>query len=272
MASSSALPKGQGRVGSAGIGSSLVSTRTRIGTLPGVAAGPVADRAEGPEEGGDGRPIVDVGDVEDLEAGLAEHAARVGVGPGVLAHPSEDLPRGGLGVATPFGVGEDVELDLPDPQPVELLGERPMGIIQRLGGGLPPGPDQAGHLGAGRQVIRVVRADHLDLVEPDRPVGPGDFLLGGTSRSQRPGRSGSSSRRSEGWASTGPDPVVGISDHGSRPLVQCRPRGCSDGRFLLDRPTSSERAGQGGPIDRGSRATRENPWVPVAQAPPRNPG
>ena len=145
--------------------------------VPGVRRRPVADLPEGVGQGRGGAQKVDVLDVEDLRSRLIEDAAGVRVRSRVLPLRLQGLPGHRLGIATALGVGEDVELDLPDAEVAELLGERPMGVVEPFGGLGPDRGDQAEDPRARGQVIRVMGADHLELVEPqlvvERPVVAG---------------------------------------------------------------------------------------------------
>ena len=92
------------------------------------------------------------------------------IGARVAIGSPEDLPRSGLGVSASLGVVKQVELDLTDSLDRELLGERRMGVLESLGLALARGRDQRPHRRAGLHVVRIVRADHLDLV-PSKVVG-----------------------------------------------------------------------------------------------------
>ena len=131
--------------------------------MPRVGERPGADLRQGVDEGRGRRAVVDVLDVEDLQARLAEPG--VDVGAGVLAQPLEGLPHRRLGIVAALGVGEEVQLDLADAA-VELLGERPVRVVEPLGPALAARGDQAQDVRGRGDVVGVVRADDLDLVEP----------------------------------------------------------------------------------------------------------
>src|SRR6185312_243710 len=99
-------------------------------------------------------------------ARLAELATGVGIGAGFLSQPLEDDPGSRTGVAATFGVGEDIELDLADAEVRELLGERAVGVVERLGSDPAFRPEKPQDIRVRGDVIRVVRADDLDLVDP----------------------------------------------------------------------------------------------------------
>ncbi len=133
---------------------------TRMGLRPGP------DLLQGVDEGRGMGAEVDVLDVQDLQAGLAELTVGVRVGAGVLAPGLHHLPERRLGEETALGVGEHVELDLADAQVRELLGERAVAVVQALGLATRAGRDQFQDRRGRHDVVRVVGADDLDLVEP----------------------------------------------------------------------------------------------------------
>ena len=92
------------------------------GHMAAVCLRPCANLAEGVDEGRGRRPEIDVGHVEYLEARLLKLAAGVGIGTGILAQSDQDFPRGRPGKQSPFGIGEDVELDLTNTLARKLLG------------------------------------------------------------------------------------------------------------------------------------------------------
>ena len=104
-------------------------------------------------------PVVDLLDVEHLEAGLLHHR--------IDRLEAEERLGHRRAVAAAVGVLEQVELEGPQAE-VELLGERGVRVLdgrrelgQVLGDGL-----QQRRLAL--EVVGVVGGQHLDLVEPDR--------------------------------------------------------------------------------------------------------
>ena len=141
------------------------------GDMAAVRLRPGADLLQGVDEGGGRRPEIDVGHVEHLQAGLLELTVGVGVGTGFLAQPEQDFSGGRGGEQPSLGIGVHVELDLADALARELLGQRGVGVVERLGPAAAGGRDQLQHGLVGRDVVRVVAADDLNLVQ-SRLIGP----------------------------------------------------------------------------------------------------
>ena len=92
---------------------------------------------QGVDECRGGRRKSTSGTWSTFKPGLVELSVRVGVGPGFLAQPAQDLSGGRVGEQSSLGIGVDVELDLADAQARELLGQRAVGVVEspRPGGG-----------------------------------------------------------------------------------------------------------------------------------------
>ena len=86
-------------------------------------------------------------------------------GPGSRPSPRTIFRAAGLGVAPAFWVVKQVELDLPDAAIGELLRERRVRVLEALRCASPRRRDQGPHRRGGLDVIGIVRADHLDLVQ-----------------------------------------------------------------------------------------------------------
>ena len=106
-----------------GIAPSLASSWITIGRWSGWASDQASQLARGSDEGGAGRAVVDLLDVEDLEARLLHHGDRA------VETPSEPAPAWGRRSGRPRGVLEDVELDLAQAE-VELLGQRRVRVLE----------------------------------------------------------------------------------------------------------------------------------------------
>ncbi len=115
--------------------------------------------------------------MEDLEAGLAEDASGVRVFARIFAECPYHRPGRGRREETTLGIGVDVELNLSDPLLRELLGQWRMGVIEALSALGIACDEHVPNGRRGRDVVRVVRADDLNLVE-SRLIRPGKCARG----------------------------------------------------------------------------------------------
>ncbi len=113
-----------------GIGFELDQDQDR--NMARVGGGPHLDLPKRVDERRRRRSEVDVRHVQDLEPRLAKHTAGIRVFARILALHLNDCPGRGLCEQAALGVGVDIQLDLPDPQLSELIGQRAMRVIERL--------------------------------------------------------------------------------------------------------------------------------------------
>lgn len=113
---------------------------------------------------------IDIAHVQDFETGLAH---------GLLPVSGERFERAGFGgqaekegvsEETSLGVAEDVEFELPDAG-VELRGEGRMVVGERFSGPRVLFPQDGQFAGSESDMVAVMRADHLDVVHPQRLGG-----------------------------------------------------------------------------------------------------
>ncbi len=135
-----------------------------MGTCLGWETRPASNLLQGLDERGRRGPKIDVLHMEDLHPGTEQHAVRIGVGAGIAPQPPQDLPRTGISIMTSLRIVEDIQLDLAHALGRELLGERRMRVVECLCLMFAGRRDQCPHGGQRGHVVRVVRADHLDLV------------------------------------------------------------------------------------------------------------
>ena len=140
----------------------------------GVRIGPCRELPEADLERQAVRLEVEILGVEHLEAGLVEFHAS---GFGGKTDQGHRLPRG---IETPVGVGEHVDLELANAEVLQLLGEGTVRVVDRLGQLRAQRLDRCVRLGPGPEVIRVVRPEDLQVVDPQRVR-----RLGGRSRGRR---------------------------------------------------------------------------------------
>ena len=95
--------------------------------------------------------------------------------------------RGPAGICeqTAGGIGEDIELELPDALGAQLGVERQMRVLQAGGQCLVEGREQPEEAGPLLHVVAVVRPQDLHLVEADDAVGPILVVVVGYRRRRR---------------------------------------------------------------------------------------
>jgi hypothetical protein len=153
---------GLGQVGADGVRFQFQEEEER--DVVGVGVRPGHHLAEGLGEGGDGGLKIDIGDVKDFGAWGEQ-------GLGVGGYDEGEAEFGGagdsgwVGEQAALGIGIEIEFDLADAKAFELLGQGPMGIGQGIGlfGG--PGTDEGVEGGMGGEVIGIMGAEDLDMIE-----------------------------------------------------------------------------------------------------------
>jgi len=135
------------------------------GEVERVLGGPITDLGEGGFEGQVAGEEIDIGHVEDLESGLPKQAVGIVIGHGAEAESGGGGGSKGLSEETAVGIGIEIQFDLADAEGGELLTQGAMGVGEAIGCRTDPGAEQGIQDGAGGDVIGVVGADHLALVE-----------------------------------------------------------------------------------------------------------
>jgi hypothetical protein len=123
-------------------------------------------------KGRDGCCEVDVLHMKDFESWAVEHAVPIGVGASVASCREHRFAADRIRELASDAVDEDVEFDLPDAELAELLGQRSMGVVEGLRQFFTCSGYQLPQAWSRGDVVGVMRADHLDLIDSQIVAGP----------------------------------------------------------------------------------------------------